>query len=302
VSGSGLPATIEIVDVGPRDGLQDEPALVSTADKVAYIQAIRRAGIRRIEVASFVNPRRVPQMADAEAVIAALEGSDIDAIGLVLNERGLDRALEACLHEINTVVVVTDTFSRQNQGMTTAESIAMWQAVSRRARAARLRTGLTLSAAFGCPFEGRAEPRRVIELARDLAETADEISVADTIGAAVPTQVGDVVEGVRDATGLPVRVHLHNSRNAGSANAVAAVAAGAAALDASTGGIGGCPFAPGATGNVATEDVVWMLQTMGVDTGADVALLLEAVAVVERVIGRQAPGMLSRAGIFPRTV
>ena len=292
---------MDIVEVGPRDGLQDEPNLVSTEDKVAYIEGVRRAGVRRFEVASFVNPKRVPQMADAEAVIAALAGSDVEAIGLVLNERGLDRAIECGLGEINTVVIVTDTFSQRNQGMSTEDAVAMWDVVSRRAQAAGIQTGVTLSAAFGCPFEGRVDPEHVVRLAERVAGTADEISLADTIGCAVPTQVEHLVASVRASTGRPLRMHLHDTRNAGVANAVAAITAGATALDASTGGIGGCPFAPGATGNVATEDLVWVLHGMGVSTGVDLPTLLDVIPHVERITGHPAPGRLSRSSIFPPT-
>ena len=293
--------SIEIVEVGPRDGLQDETRIVSTEDKLTFIHATVRAGIRRVEVASFANPKRVPQMADAEAVIAGLADNQLRAIGLVLNERGLDRALATGIGEINAVVVVSDTFSRENQGMSTSEAIAMWNAVAARARAAGVRAGVTLSAAFGCPFEGEVSMDRVLEIANQVADAgADEISLADTIGAAAPNQMEDLVAAVAEATGLPLRVHLHNSRNTGFANAVAAIRGGATALDASTGGIGGCPFAPKATGNIATEDLVHMLERMGISTGANVDVLLENVALVERTIGRTAPGMLSKAGVFPR--
>lgn len=296
-----LPRTVEIVEVGPRDGLQDEPTLVSTADKVAYVEAVVRAGIRRVEVASFVNPKRVPQMADAEAVIAALAGLDARPIGLVLNERGLDRAIETGIGEINTVVITTDTFSRENQGMSRADAVAMWAAVAPRAKAAGMFAGVTLSAAFGCPFEGRVDPAHVVALASEVAAAgADEISLADTIGCAVPTQTEDLVAAVIEATKLPVRVHLHNSRNTGFANAVGALRGGASALDASTGGIGGCPFAPGATGNIATEDLVFMLDGMGVSTGIDLVALLDAARDVERIVGHGTPGMLTKAGLFPR--
>jgi hydroxymethylglutaryl-CoA lyase len=296
-----MPTTIEIVEVGPRDGLQDEPGIVSTEDKIAYIQGTVRAGIARVEVASFVNPKRVPQMADAEAVIAGLTGTELRPIGLVLNERGLDRALAAGIGEINAVVVVTDTFSRENQGMSTADAIAMWERVAGRARQAGVRAGVTLSAAFGCPFEGEVPAARVVEIAKTVADTgADEIALADTIGAAVPNQTEDLVAAVAEATGVPMRVHLHNSRNTGLANAVAAIRGGATTLDASTGGLGGCPFAPGATGNIATEDLVHMLEHMGVSTGVQVDALLETVAFVERIVGHPVPGMLSKAGVFPR--
>lgn len=296
-----LPSSVEIVEVGPRDGLQDEHEIVSTEDKIAYVDSVLRAGVRRVEVASFVDPRRVPQMADGEAVIAGLGGRDATLIGLVLNGRGMDRALASGIGEINVGVVVTDTFSEKNAGMTSAAAVAMWADVAARAHGAGVRAGVTLTAAFGCPYEGRVDPDRVVALAQRVAEAGPfEISLADTIGSAVPNQTEDLVAAVIAATGLPVRCHLHNSRNTGLANAVAALLGGATALDASTGGLGGCPFAPGASGNIATEDLVHMLHGMGVSTGIDVALLLEAVEHVERVTGHASIGMLSRAGIFPR--
>ena len=294
--------SVEIVEVGPRDGLQDEHEMVSTADKVAYVDAVLRAGVRRVEVASFVDPRRVPQMGDAEAVVAALAGRDAHLIGLVLNGRGMDRAIACGIGEINVSVGVTESFSEQNAGMSVDAAAAMWATVAARAHAAGIRAGVTLSVALGCPYEGRVAADRVIELALRLAEGGpSEISLADTIGAAVPTQTEDLVAAVVAATGIPVRCHLHNSRNTGLANAIGALAGGAVALDASTGGIGGCPFAPGASGNIATEDLVHMLHGMGIATGIDVALLLDAVQHVEQITGHPSIGMLSRAGAFPRS-
>jgi hydroxymethylglutaryl-CoA lyase len=302
--GDVLPSSVEIVEVGPRDGLQDEPVVVPTYRKLAYIAAAVRAGVRRIEVASFAHPTRVPQMADAEAVIAGLDHSDdVSYIGLVMNGRGMDRAIASGIGEVNTVVIVTDAFSHENQGMSSREAVAMAADVARRARQSGIRIGVTLSAAFGCPYEGVVEPDHVVNVATDVAAAGvDELSLADTIGSAVPNQTEDLTAAVRTATGLPVRVHLHNSRNTGLANAVAALSGGATALDSSLGGIGGCPFAPGATGNVATEDLAHMLARMGVDTGLDVPALLDAVPLVEEITGHPAAGMLSRAGLFPRRV
>ncbi len=293
-----LPARVEIVEVGPRDGLQDETAPISTADKLAYIDAAVAAGVRRIEVASFAHPTRVPQMADAEAVVAALAGrSEIRPIALVMNDRGMDRAIASGIPEINGIVVVTDTFSERNQGMSTANAVATWAVVARRARAAGIRCGVTLSAAFGCAFEGRVDPARVLQIAVEVADAgADEIALADTGGFGVPTQVEDLVARVGAATGVPVRCHLHNTRNTGLANAVGALRGGAVALDASLGGIGGCPFSPGATGNIATEDLTYMLSRMGVATGLDLAALIAGVAVVEQIVGHPVPGALGRVG------
>jgi hydroxymethylglutaryl-CoA lyase len=297
-----LPASIDIVEVGPRDGLQDEPMLVPTDQKLAYIAAAVRAGVRRVEVASFAHPKQVPQMADAEAVIAGLEGAgEVAYIGLVMNERGMDRAIATGIGEVNTVLIVTDSFSRENQGMDTRAALTMSSRVAQRARESGMRVGVTLSAAFGCPYEGEVDPAYVVRLATEVAASGvDEISLADTIGCAVPSQTEDLTAAVRAATHLPVRVHLHNSRNTGLANAVGALAGGATALDASLGGIGGCPFAPGATGNIATEDLAYMLGRMGVRTDLDLAALLDGVAVLEAITGHRSAGMMSRAGLFPR--
>ena len=296
-----LPKSIEIVEVGPRDGLQDEPTVLSTSSKLAYAEAVIAAGIRRIEVASFVNPSRVPQMADAEAMIAGLaDHTDARLIGLVLNDRGLDRALSTAIPEINVVVITTDSFSLANQGMDSASAMRMATAVVARAHAAGLRTGVTVSAAFGCPYEGEVPPARVLDIAQAIADAgADEISLADTIGSAVPTRTEELVAAVLASTALPVRVHFHNSRNTGLANAVAAIGAGATALDASTGGIGGCPFAPKATGNIATDDLVYMLERMGHRTGIDLATLLPTAAFLGEQLGHEVPALLPRAGTFP---
>lgn len=298
---SGAANRIEIVEVGPRDGLQDEPAIVATADKIAYINDAIAAGVRRVEGVSFASPKHVPQMADAEAVISGLGSKRAHLIGLVLNVRGMDRAIAAGIAEVNAVLIVTDTFSQRNQGMSSAEATAMALAVVDRAKEHGIRVGVTLSAAFGCPFEGVVDPSRVVSIAERLAAGGvDELSLADTIGCAVPNQTEDLTGAVVAATRLPLRIHLHNSRNTGLANAVAAINGGATALDASLGGIGGCPFASGATGNIATEDLVHMLDRMGIETGLDLDTLLRGVERLDAVLGRTTPGMLSRSGRFPR--
>ena len=242
---------VQIVDVAPRDGLQSDAVMFTTDQKVELVRRIVDAGVERVEVASFVNPKRVPQMADAEAVLAALAG-DTRAryIGLVLNERGFDRALAAHAPEVNVVVVCTDTFSQRNQGMTTDEAIAVASAVIRRARDAGIPCSATLSAAFGCGYEGEVPPERVLDVvARVAAAAPDEIALADTVGAAVPPQVRELVAATTDllraaSPSIALRGHFHNTRNAGLANALAAVESGVRVIDASLGGIGGCPFAP----------------------------------------------------------
>ena len=292
---------VEIVEVAPRDGLQNEAAVLSTAAKLRLIQGLVDAGARRIEATSFVHPRLVPQMADAEEVAAALPRGQVSWIGLVLNDRGLDRAIAAGMDEANIVVVASETFSRRNQGMSIADAIDSWQRLSRRASSAGMRTTLTIAAAFGCPFEGEVRPEFVADvLSRCLEQPPDELAIADTIGVGVPVQVeslADVAAAV--AAQIPLRWHFHNTRNTGYANAITAAQRGASALDASAGGIGGCPFAPNATGNIATEDLLYLLHRSGIDTGIDPELVIRVLPELAEEIGHAVPGQLSRAGMFP---
>lgn len=294
---------VDIVEVSPRDGLQNEATVLSTADKVELVERAVKAGARRVEVTSFVNPSRVPQMADADELMAALpRHNGVSYAGLVMNGRGLDRALAAGVDEIDVVVVATDTFCRRNQGMTTAEACATAGELVGRAREAGVRSTVTVGASFGCPFEGEVALDRLREvLARVVAAGPDELALADTIGVAVP---GDVTARVALARGVlgpgvPLRLHLHDTRHTGVANAVAGWAAGVATLDASIGGAGGCPFAPDATGNVATEDLVYLFGRMGVATGYDLRTTAEAARWLEQRLGRTLPGALARAGGFP---
>ena len=292
---------VEVVEVGPRDGLQNEDVILDVAARVAYIEALTATGLRRIEAVSFVNPARVPQMADAEAVMAAVPRPDgVRYSGLVLNKRGLDRALATGLDEVNMVVVATDTFSAKNQGMTTAEAISATAAIAGTARAAGLLVTVTVAAAFGCPFEGEVRPERVADIVRQCADAGvNELALADTIGVAVPRDVQTLVAAVRSETNLPLRCHFHNTRNTGYANALTAIEAGVTALDASSGGIGGCPFAPAATGNIATEDLLYALGRSGIDAGIDMTPLLAASAYIEERLGHANPALLGRAGLFP---
>jgi len=263
---------IELVEVSARDGLQNEKTILSTADKVQLIEKAIAAGARRLEVASFVNPKLVPQMADAEAVIAALpRRDDVRTIGLVLNERGAGRALATSVDELGIVVAASDVFGTANQGLDVDASLAMAGRVIEQARAAGRDAQVTISVAFGCPLSGAVDPARVVDMARRLAAFGPlEIALADTIGVARPDEVSRLVAAVVEAVrSLPVRVHFHDTRGTGVANAVAAVAAGAVTVDASIGGTGGCPFAPGAAGNVASEDVAYALNgRMAVDVDA----------------------------------
>lgn len=294
---------VSVVEVSPRDGLQNESVLLTTAAKVELLERLVRAGLRRIEAVSFAHPGRVPAMADAEAVMAQAPRSEgVSYAGLVLNRRGLDRALAAGVDEVNVVVCVSDTFSRRNQNMSTEEAVRAAEDVVQRARDAGLVTTVTLATAFGCPFEGEVDPDRVVAVAQELSRSgADELCLADTVGVGVPTQVRRLADAVRaQAEGEPVlRFHFHNTRNTGFANAAAAVGAGVTVLDASAGGIGGCPFAPSATGNIATDDLVYLLERMGHRTGVDLAGLLPTAGFLTEQLQHEVPAMLPRAGLFP---
>jgi hydroxymethylglutaryl-CoA lyase len=293
---------IEMVEVGPRDGLQNESVLFSTQQKLEFIRRAIEAGVRRIEVASFVNPKMVPQMADADAVSAGLiPRDDVIYIGLVLNKRGALRAIEAGLHELGAVCAASDGFATRNQGQSSDESLAMCCEVVRLARQEGRRAQITISTAFGCPFDGEVDPERVVNMARIAAASGPvEVAIADTIGVAGPRDVAQLVAKVKAAIApLPVRVHFHNTRNTGLANVWAAVNAGAKTVDASLGGLGGCPFAPRATGNVPTEDVVYMLERSGYHTGLDIDRVIETAEWLTGEMGRDLPGMLSKAGNFP---
>jgi hydroxymethylglutaryl-CoA lyase len=296
---------IKLVEVGPRDGLQSHKAALPTAAKVALIERLIAAGVRRIEVGSFVNPQKVPQMADADQLFAALPARpEVSYIGLVLNRRGFERARVAGCREVGMVVVASDTFNRRNQGVGTEESIATWLEIAAAARAEGIAANLTIAAAFGCPFEGEVDPARVVEIAGRCARGGPiDLAIADTVGVGVPTQVSDLVGRLHEALpGLPLRAHFHNTRNVGIANAYAAVQAGVQSLDASVGGIGGCPFAPAATGNIPSEDLLYMLERMGIDTGVSIPGMIETGRWLEGVSGAQMPGMVMKAGLFPRAV
>lgn len=294
---------VEMVEVGPRDGLQNEATVVATADKAELIRRAIDYGARRIEVTSFVNPKKVPQLVDAEELVAMLpEREDVTYIGLVLNQRGAERALATGrIDELGAVCVTSDTFGIRNQGQSSGESLAAAMEIVALAKAAELSGQITIATAFGCPFEGEIAIARVVEIAKRAADAQPrEIGLADTIGVGVPSQVSEMVGRVREAVGgLPVRVHFHNTRGTGLTNVWAAVAAGAATVDASLGGLGGCPFAPGAAGNVATEDVVYMLERSGISTGLDLPHAVDAANWFTGVMGRPLPAMVSRAPAFP---
>ncbi len=293
---------VEIIEVSARDGIQNERTLLSLEDKLELISRAVAAGARRLEVTSFVNPARVPQMADADALVPALpRGNGVSHIGLVLNERGLERAIAAGVDEINFVVVATETFNRRNQGVPVAATLEAWARVARLAQENGILAGVTIGASFGCPFEGEVSVARVVELALAVAEAGPhEIALADTIGAAAPSDVRRKIAAVAAAAPeIALRCHFHNTRNTGLANAVAAVEAGVSRLDSSIGGVGGCPFAPAATGNIPTEDLVYMLERMGIATGMDLDALIETAHWLGGKLGIAPPGMLQRAGRFP---
>lgn len=291
---------MQIVEVGPRDGLQNEAAIVPTDRKVDYLEALVAAGHTRIEAVSFVHPDRVPQMADAEDVMRrAPRRPGVSYAGLVLNGRGLRRAVDAGVDEVNVVVVASETFSRRNQGAGIEESLEITEQILADAVSAGLYATVTVAAAFGCPFEGEVPVQRVVDIVERIGHAAAEVALADTIGVAVPVDITERVSAVRAVTSAPLRCHLHNTRNTGYANALAAVQSGVSALDASSGGIGGCPFAPRATGNIATEDLQYLLARSGLDTGLRLADLLRPAELVGELIGEQPPGQLRLAGDFP---
>jgi hydroxymethylglutaryl-CoA lyase len=294
---------VEMVEVGPRDGLQNEAALVSTADKAELIRRAIDYGARRIEVTSFVNPKKVPQLADAEALVTMLpDRDDVTYIGLVLNRRGAERAIATeRIDELGAVCVTSDSFGIRNQGQSADESLAAAMEIVGFAKGADRSGQITIATAFGCPFEGEVPVARVVEMAKRAADCVPrEIALADTIGCGSPAQVAEMVGRVREAiAGLPVRVHFHNTRGTGLANVWAAVGEGATTADSSLGGLGGCPFAPGAAGNVATEDVLYMLGRSHVATGLDLDKAVAAAAWLAGRMDRTLPAMVGRAPAFP---
>ena len=290
---------VTLCDVGPRDGLQNDPKSLEPAVRAELCDRLAAAGLPRVEATSFVNPARVPQMAGAEEVVSALDRRPQTVYaGLVLNARGYDRLVATGLDEMHFSFASTETFNQRNQGATVAESIATASELVRRCREDGLGSTVTIGASFGCPFEGAVDPGRITEIVAKIAEAApQEIVLADTIGVGTPTRVRTLVAAAIRA-GTPVGVHLHNTRNTGYANAMAALEAGASMLDSSIGGIGGCPFAPRATGNIATEDLVYLLHGEGIETGVDLDALLAIAEWLEGVLGRPLEGQVYRAGTF----
>jgi isopropylmalate/homocitrate/citramalate synthase len=291
--------SITVCDVAPRDGLQNDAKVLEPAVRTELVERLAAAGLPRIEAVSFVNPARVPQMAGAEEVVSEIDRREgVVYAGLVLNEKGYDRFRETALDEVHMAFASTETFNQRNQNATVEESVELSRRIVQRAHDDGRRATVTIGASFGCPFEGAVDAGRVAGLAGELAEAgADEIVLADTIGVAVPGMVRDLV-GRTAQLSAPIGVHLHNTRNTGIANAFAAIEAGATVLDASVGGIGGCPFAPRATGNICTEDLVYLLHGEGIETGIDLDALIEVAGWLEGVLERQLEGMVYRAGTF----
>jgi (R)-citramalyl-CoA lyase len=300
VAERATPPSVTVFEVGPRDGLQNEPDVLEPSVRADLVDRLVQAGLRAVEVASFVDPRRVPQMAGAEEVVAALDRKQqVVYAGLALNETGYERLAAAGLGEIRFAFGATESFNRRNQNASVTESLTASLRITERARVDRIRSTVTISVAFGCPFEGPVDERRVLELAERVAEgRPDTIVLADTIGVAVPGHVRRLVAQTTEL-GIPVGGHFHNTRNTGYANALAALEVGAHVLDASVGGLGGCPFAPRATGNIATEDLVYLLHGEGIETGVDLNALVEVSAWLETVLGRTLEGQVYRAGVFP---
>jgi hydroxymethylglutaryl-CoA lyase/(R)-citramalyl-CoA lyase len=295
---------VTLCDVGPRDGLQNDRLTLEPGLRAELCDRLAATGLSRIECASFVNPDVVPQMAGAEEVFGALRRVDgVAYAALALNGRGVERAAAAGADEIHLAYPLSDTFSARNQNTTMADAAAAHEQMIAAAHAAGVRASVTLIASFGCPFEGTVPETRVLEhVERMAAAGADEIMLADTIGVGVPRQVGSLVPAsLRAAGGVPIGLHLHNTRNTGYANAVAGIDAGATIFDASIGGLGGCPFAPRATGNIATEDLVYLLDGLGVETGVDLEALIAVAEWLAGVLGRELPGQLYKAGPFTPT-
>jgi hydroxymethylglutaryl-CoA lyase/(R)-citramalyl-CoA lyase len=284
-----------VCDVGPRDGLQNEPDVLAPAVRAELVTRLAAAGLPRVEAVSFVRDDAVPQMAGAEEVVAAADAGGAELSGLVLNRRGHDRLAATSLDRVNCTLAATDAFNRRNANASLDEALERVRDI---VAASALPTTVTIGCAWGCPFEGPVAPAHVLGLAERLAEQADELVLADTIGVATPGRVASLVRATREL-GRPVGGHFHNTRNTGFANAWTALEAGATVLDASVGGLGGCPFAPRATGNVATEDLVYLLDGEGVATGIDLAALVDVATWLEGVLGRQLAGQVYRAGPFP---
>jgi hydroxymethylglutaryl-CoA lyase/(R)-citramalyl-CoA lyase len=290
---------IAVCDVAPRDGLQNDPTHLSPTVRAELVNRLVDAGLAHVEVVSFVNPKRVPQMAGAEEVVQAMDRKPgVTYSGLVLNARGYDRLAASGLDEVHMAVAASETLNQRNQNASIEESLVDVAQIITRAHEDGRRVQIVVAAAFGCPFEGAVDPEQVMHVAEQaVAAGADELCFADTIGVGVPGQVRELVSGAREL-GVPIGVHLHDTRGTGLANAYAALESGVSAMDASAGGVGGCPFAPGATGNIATDDLVYLLHGEGVDTGIDLDALIGVSHWLAEQLGHGVPGRVQRAGDF----
>jgi len=293
---------VSILEVGPRDGLQSEPEILPTEIKKEFITRTINAGIKNIEVTSFVHPKKVPQMADAEKLVESLpDRDDVTYIGLIMNQRGFERARDCGIDEVGMVIVSTDTYNMKNQNVVTQQSIDNWLDIASSAKSAGIRTSVVIACSFGCPYEGEVDPEHIASIAEQILQgEPDVIGLADSVGVAVPNQIKTTFALIKDlAPTIPLRTHLHNTRNTGLANAAAAVEAGVSIIDASTGGIGGCPFAPKATGNIPTDDLLYMLDRSGIETGVNLNEIVKTTDWLENQLGRTVPAMVPKAGIFP---
>jgi len=293
---------IEIVEVGPRDGLQNESTLLDTCVKLELIERMVDTGIKRMEVASFVHPKRVPTMADSDEILRRLpKSSDVTYIGLALNERGMRRALDAGCDEVNFVMVASAGFGLRNQNATPEQTVDLFERIATLAHDDKVPVSVTISVAFGDPFEGEVSPK-ILEMlvSRAVAAGASEIALGDTIGVANPWEVSNIIARLQPICGpVPLRLHFHNTRNTALANIYASIQSCVQIIDASCGGIGGCPFAPAATGNVPTEDVLYMLERAGFETGIDLQKMIETSNWLGAQLDRELPSLLPKAGVFP---
>lgn len=293
---------VSILEVGPRDGLQSEPEILPTEIKKEFITRTINAGIKNIEVTSFVHPKKVPQMADAEKLVESLpDRDDVTYIGLIMNQRGFERARDCGIDEVGMVIVSTDTYNMKNQNVVTQQSIDNWLDIASSAKSAGIRTSVVIACSFGCPYEGEVDPEHIASIAEQILKgEPDVLGLADSVGVAVPNQIKTTFSLIKElAPTIPLRTHLHNTRNTGLANAAAAVEVGVSIIDASTGGIGGCPFAPKATGNIPTDDLLYMLDRSGIETGVNLKEIVKTTNWLENQLGRSVPAMVPKAGIFP---
>tara|TARA_B110000014_G_scaffold17310_1_gene11362 strand:+ start:125 stop:1039 length:915 start_codon:yes stop_codon:yes gene_type:complete len=293
---------VSLLEVGPRDGLQSEPKILPTDVKRDFIIKTMDAGIKQIEVTSFVHPKKVPQMADAEKLVESLpDRDDVSYIGLIMNQRGFERARDCGIDEVGMVIVSTDTYNMKNQNVVTQESIDNWLRIASDAKSAGIRTNVIIACSFGCPYEGEVDPENIASIAEKVLEGEPNIlGLADSVGVAVPNQVKKTFSLIKElAPNIPLRTHLHNTRNTGLANAAAAIEAGVTIIDASTGGIGGCPFAPKATGNIPMDDLLYMLDRSGIETGVNLKQIVSTSEWLEEKLEHSVPAMVPKAGIFP---